>query len=49
MAYPLFTRVALKEDFPEYQLYCGDVATMSAVPSPRIIVRLTYYVFTCRV
>lgn len=28
MAYPLFTRVALKEDFPEYQLYRGDVATI---------------------
>ena len=28
MAYPLFTRVALQEDFPEYQLYRGDVATI---------------------
>ncbi|MBW2195780.1 MAG: DUF4926 domain-containing protein [Deltaproteobacteria bacterium] len=28
MTYPLFTRVALREDFPEYQLCRGDVATI---------------------
>ncbi|MDI6794720.1 MAG: DUF4926 domain-containing protein [bacterium] len=28
MAYPLFTRVVLREDFPEYRLYRGDVATI---------------------
>jgi hypothetical protein len=28
MAYPLFTRVSLKEDFPEYGLYEGDLATI---------------------
>jgi hypothetical protein len=28
MAYPLFTRVALQEDFPEYRLCRGDVATI---------------------
>jgi len=28
MAYPLFTRVALRKDFPEYGLYSGDVATI---------------------
>ncbi|MDI6793315.1 MAG: DUF4926 domain-containing protein [bacterium] len=28
MAYPLFTRVVLREDLPEYQLYRGDVATI---------------------
>jgi len=28
MAYPLFARVVLREDFPEYRLYRGDVATI---------------------
>ncbi len=28
MAYPLFTRVYLKEDFPEYSLHKGDLATI---------------------
>ena len=28
MAYPLFTRVSLKEEFPEYSLHKGDVATI---------------------
>jgi hypothetical protein len=28
MTYPLFSRVALSEDFPEYRLYRGDVATI---------------------
>jgi len=28
MAYPLFTRVSLKEDFPEYSLHKGDLATI---------------------
>ena len=28
MAYPLFTRVSLKEDFPEYGLHEGDLATI---------------------
>jgi len=28
MSYPLFTRVALQKDFPEYQLHRGDVATI---------------------
>lgn len=28
MAYPLFTRVVLREDLPEYLLYKGDVATI---------------------
>ena len=28
MAYPLFTRVSLKKDFPEYSLYGGDLATI---------------------
>ncbi len=28
MAYQLFTRVALKEDFPEYGLHEGDLATI---------------------
>jgi hypothetical protein len=28
MEYPLFTRVSLKEDFPEYSLHKGDLATI---------------------
>ncbi len=28
MAYQLFTRVSLKEDFPEYGLHEGDLATI---------------------
>jgi hypothetical protein len=28
MAFELFTRVALREDFPRYQLHQGDVATI---------------------
>jgi len=28
MAFELFTRVALREDFPKHQLYRGDVATI---------------------
>jgi hypothetical protein len=28
MAYPLLTRVSLKEDFPEYSLHKGDLATI---------------------
>ena len=28
MAYELFTRVALREDFPQYRLRKGDVATI---------------------
>ena len=28
MPYPLFTRVALRRDFPEYGLCSGDVATI---------------------
>lgn len=28
MAYELFTRIALKEDFPEHSLCAGDVATV---------------------
>ena len=28
MSYKLFTRVALGEDFPEYGLYTGDLATI---------------------
>jgi hypothetical protein len=28
MAYPLFTRVALAKDFPEYSLHEGDLATI---------------------
>ncbi len=28
MAYPLFNRVALRKDFPEYGFYKGDVATV---------------------
>ncbi|MFZ4677976.1 MAG: DUF4926 domain-containing protein [Nodosilinea sp.] len=28
MTFELFTRVALREDFPNYQLHRGDVATI---------------------
>lgn len=28
MAYPLFKRVVLRKDFPEYRLHSGDVATI---------------------
>ena len=28
MAYPLFTRVSLTEDFPEHSLHKGDLATI---------------------
>ena len=28
MAFELFTRVALRQDFPNYQLHLGDVATI---------------------
>ena len=28
MPYPLFTRVLLRKDFPEYGLHSGDVATI---------------------
>jgi hypothetical protein len=28
MAYPLFTRVSLTKDFPEYSLHRGDLATI---------------------
>ncbi|NEQ42290.1 MAG: DUF4926 domain-containing protein [Leptolyngbya sp. SIOISBB] len=28
MAFELFTRVALQQDFPNYQLHRGDVATI---------------------
>jgi hypothetical protein len=31
MAYPLFTRVSLTEDFPEYSLHKGDLATIVEV------------------
>lgn len=30
MAFELFSRVALREDFPQYQLRRGDVATIVA-------------------